>query len=104
MNSIKDFVRSKRDGDFFSSHENFGTPTSNLLGCDALDYLSYRSLILSSLKRAKITHPELYDALVKRNFVVKRKPGPFNAVSPDLALEQTIQRSAKMSYGLIGKT
>ena len=50
------------------------------------------------------THPELYDSFLKNHFVVKRTSGSFNAVSPDLALEQTIQRSSKSSHGIIGQT
>ena len=56
------------------------------------------------LKNVKHTHPELYDSFLKKNFVVKRTLGSFNAVSPDLALEQTIQRSSKSSHGIIGQT
>ena len=52
-----------------------------------LNYLHYGSFHLQLLKRAKITQPELYDAFNKRNCVVKRTPGSFNAVSPDLAVE-----------------
>ena len=37
-------------------------------------------------------------------FVVKGKPGTFNNVSPDMKLEQTIQRSKKSQSGIIGQT
>ena len=37
-------------------------------------------------------------------FVVKSKDGTFNAVSPDMKLEQTIQRSKKSPGGIIGQT
>ena len=48
--------------------------------------------------------PEIYDHFKNREFVVKGKPGTFNAVSPDMKLEQTIQRSRKSQSGIIGQT
>ena len=104
MNTIKDFIRSERDADFFLNMQTLENLLPIFLGCDALNYLRYGSFHLELLKRAKITHPELYASFIKGNFVVKRTTGSFNAVSPDLALEQTIQRSAKSSHGIIGQT
>ena len=40
-------------------------------------------------------YPEIYKEFMKGKFVVKTKKGSFNAVSPDMKLEQTIQRSKK---------
>ena len=37
-------------------------------------------------------------------FVVKTKCGSFKAVSPDMKLEQTIQRYKKSTGGIIGQT
>ena len=37
-------------------------------------------------------------------FIVKTKCGSINAVSPDMKLEQTIQRSKKSTGGIIGQT
>ncbi|KAG1674001.1 Proton-coupled amino acid transporter 1 [Nymphon striatum] len=42
--------------------------------------------------------PEIYNEFMKGNFVIKTKPGSFNAVSPDMKLEQTSQS------GIIGQT
>ena len=39
-----------------------------------------------------------------RTFVVKTTEGSFNAVGGDMALEQTIQTSAKSAVGITGKT
>ena len=38
------------------------------------------------------------------DFVVKTTQGKFNAVAPDMKLEQTINRSSKSSRGIIGNT
>jgi hypothetical protein len=37
------------------------------------------------------------------DFVIKRKRGSFNAVEVDMALEQSIMRSAKRTRGIIVK-
>ena len=49
-------------------------------------------------------HKDLYSSFSNGDFVVKTKSGTFNAVSPDMKLEQTIQRSAKSSKGIIGQS
>ena len=42
---------------------------------------------------------------VTGNFVVKTKPGSFNAVSANMKLEQTIQREKKKrERGIVGQT
>jgi hypothetical protein len=40
---------------------------------------------------------------MKGNFVIKTKEGRFNAVAPDLKLEQTIQRAQKDPKGIVGQ-
>ena len=54
--------------------------------CDSINYFRYGSWYLE----------------VK--FVLKARAGHSNAVSPDMKLEQTIQRSKKSSGGIIGET
>ena len=48
--------------------------------------------------------PRIYDHFKNGEFVVKGKPGTFNAVTPDMKLEQTIQRSKKSQSVIIGQT
>ena len=48
--------------------------------------------------------PEIYDHFKNGEFVAKGKSGTFNADSPDMKLEQTIQRSKKSQPGIIGQT
>ena len=48
--------------------------------------------------------PEIYDHFKNGEFVVKGKPGTFNAASPGMKLKQTIQRSKKSQPGIIGQT
>ena len=49
-------------------------------------------------------HPDIYELFLGGHFVVKTNIGSFNAVAPDMKLEQTIQRSKKSSGGVIGQT
>ena len=37
------------------------------------------------------------------HFIVKDKQGKFNSVSPNMTLEQTIQRASKDPSGIIGE-
>lgn len=55
-----------------------------------LDMLQLNSDVINDLKRGMLS--------------VKRNKGTFNAVSPDLALEQSQNRSSAVTGGLIGIT
>ena len=46
----------------------------------------------------------IYKEFMKGKFLVKTQTGNFNVVSPDMKLEQTIQRSKKSAAGIIGQT
>ena len=56
------------------------------------------------IKNVKNSHPDIYTHFMQGDFVVKATAGTFNAVSGDMKLEQTIQRSSKSSHGIIGRT
>ena len=56
------------------------------------------------MRKLPETHRQVYEQFLRENFVVKTNPGTFNAVSPDMKLEQTIQRSQKSSKGVIDQT
>ena len=49
-------------------------------------------------------HPEIYEQFMQGHFVVKQNNREFNAVAPDMKLEQTIQRSKISVKGIIGQT
>ena len=49
-------------------------------------------------------HPETYEKFMQGYFVVKPNSGEFNAVTPDMKLEQTTQRSKKSVRGIVGQT
>ena len=66
--------------------------------------MRYNTFYFELLKGLKEKHRKLYDTFLAGDFVVKSNKGSFNAVAADLKLEQTIQRSAKSSKGIIGQS
>ena len=72
--------------------------------CDSINYLRYASLYLEKMGQLSDQFPRIYDHFKNGEFVVKGKPGTFNAVTPDMKLEQTIQRSKKSQSVIIGQT
>ena len=72
--------------------------------CDSINYLRYASFYLQKMRQLPDEFPEIYDHFKNGEFVVKGKPGTFNAVSHDMKLEQAIQRSKKSQPGIIGQT
>ena len=71
---------------------------------DSINYLGYASLYLEQMRKLPIYHPEIHVVLMSGHFVVQQINGSFNAVSPDMKLEQSIQRSQKSVHGIIGQT
>ena len=71
---------------------------------DSINYLKYASLYLEQMRRLPVDHPEIHVMFMSRHFVVPQINGSFNAVSPDMKLEQSIQRSQKSVHGIIGQT
>ena len=49
-------------------------------------------------------YPDVLQHFNNGQFVVQPSPGSFKANSPDMRLEQTIQRSKKSPGGIIGQT
>ena len=51
------------------------------------------------------SHPEVFRKFMGGHIVVKdQTTGYFNAVAPDMKLEQSIQRSSKGVCGIVGET
>ena len=71
---------------------------------DCSNYLRYASFYLHKMRMLPTEHPDIFELFLADHFVVKANIGSFNAVAPDMKLEQTIQRSKKSSGGVIGQT
>ena len=71
---------------------------------DNINYLRYASFYAEKMRKLPIEYPDIYKEFMKGKFDVKTQIGNFNGVSPDMNLEQTIQRSKKSAAGIIGQT
>ncbi len=71
---------------------------------DAVNYLRYGSYYLEKITVLEAEHPELYRRFMMSEFVVRDHVGSFNAVAPDMKLEQSIQRASKSQGGIVGQT
>ena len=72
--------------------------------CDSINYLRYASLYLEKMGQLSDQFPKIYDHFKNGEFVVKGKPGTFNAVFRDMKLKQTIQRLKKSQSGINRQT
>ena len=70
---------------------------------DRINYLRYASWYVEKIKVLRSDNRYLYDNFMAGRWVIKDKEGRFNSVSPDMKLEQTIQRVSKDDGGIIGE-
>ena len=70
---------------------------------DSIKCLLYDSEYLELMTRVPIEHTNIYEEFTWRHFVLKTSSGNSNAVTTDMSLEQTIQRSQKVQMRLEGK-
>ena len=101
---VKSLVKADRDGDFLLHVQAVGESLPIFASLDGLNYFHCAMFYYQTLKALPTTYPYLYKEFLLGNFVVKAKKGFFNAVSADMALEQSINRSAKSTNGIIGQT
>ena len=101
---IKDLIKADRDGNFLLHIQTMISLCPVFGGCRAINYYRHGSFYVKTLKQMKTNQHEVYLEFLNGGFVVKRNKGKFNSVAPDMALEQTIQRSAKSTRGIIGET
>ena len=76
---------------------------SVFLEFDSINYIRHASCYLERIKALGNENPYLYKKFMQGHFAVKNKQGKFNSVSPDMKLEQTIQRTSKDPGGIIGE-
>ena len=102
--SITQLVRADREGDFLLHTKAVGDLNVIVTGGDGVHYQLCCSFYHELIKNVKNSHPDLYTHFMLGDFVVQTTAGSLNAVSGDMKLEQTIQRSSKTSHGIIGRT
>ena len=67
---------------------------------NSINYIRHAPWYLERINALK--NPYLYEKFMQGYFVVKDKLGKFNSVSPDMKLEQTIQKASKDPDEIIG--
>ena len=99
---IKYFISSDREGNWQLHVSCVQSSKAILQEFDAVNYLRYGSYYLEKIKILEVEHPELYRRFVMSEFVVRDSVGSFNAVTPEMKLEQSIQRASKSQGGIVG--
>ena len=102
IETVKNLVKSEREGDFLLYEKTVGEMCPIFTGGDGIQYIRCISFYHELLKNVKNKLPSLYNTFLVGHFVIKTAAGVFNAVSGDMKLEQTIQRSSKSCHGIIG--
>lgn len=87
---IENLVASDREGDWNLHVETVESLIPVFQQFNCLNYLRYGSWYLEVMKRLQIDCPYLHEKFLEGLFVVSEKPASFNAVAPDMKLEQTI--------------
>ena len=64
---------------------------------DHHNYARHFSYYWATQQVLAVTHPALHEEFVEGNFAINRTPGSFNRISPDQAIEQTINKDQKGS-------
>ena len=101
---LKNLIAADRDGNWSGHLQAVQDRLPILSQTGSISYTRYGSIYLEMMRQLPQTHPQLYKEFSEGKFVVKTLNGNFNAVSPDMKLEQTIQRSKKSPGGVIGQT
>ena len=101
---MKRLIAADREGDWEAHLQAIQdlVPVFHVSG--SINYLRYASWYLEMKRNLPKDHPAIYEEFMDGKFFVKTNTGYFRAVSPDMKLEQTIQRSKKGSGGIIGQT
>ena len=97
MKKLKMLISADRDGDWNLHMQPVQDLLPIFVACDSINYLRYGSWYLEKVHKLSQEHPE-------GSFVVRTTRKHSVAVSPDMKLEQTIQRSKKSSSGIIGQS
>ena len=101
---VKNLVKVDREGDFLLHINTVDDLLPVFNGCDSVHYVRCASFYHEQLKSLNSKFPTLYAEFLKGSFVVKTTQCTFSAVSGDMKLEQTIEKSYKTYHGIIGQT
>ena len=101
---IKNLIAADRNGDWKAHLQAVQELIPVFAECDSIHYFRYGSCHLEFMRKLPEKFPTIFDAFKVGMFVVCTSDRLFSAVSPDMKLEQTIQRSQKSMGGIISQT
>ena len=101
---LKSLIACDRNGDWEGHLQTVQKLLPVFRESDSINYLRYASFYVEKMRKMPIEYPDIYKVFMKGKSVAKAQIGNFNGVSPDMKLEQTIQRSKKSAAGIIGQT
>ena len=101
---LKVLIASDRKGNWEGHLQAIQSLLPLFIESGSINYVRYASWYLEKMGKLPHEHPDIYKEFMKGKFVVKTSRGNFNAVAPDMKLEQTIQRSIKGTGGIFGQT
>lgn len=101
---MNDSIRADRTGDWKLHCECLKKTLPLYHVFDRTNYAKYGSLYFEDAMMLPINYPQVYEHFLKGRATVKKSNTPFTSVATDQALEQTVNRSAKATAGIVGKT
>ena len=103
VNILKHLISADREGNWKGHLQAIQDMIPVLCQDGSVNYQRYCSLYLEMMRQLPEEHPSIYKELMEGKFVVTTSAGFFNAVAPDMKLEQSIQRFKKGADGIIGQ-
>lgn len=104
VNLMNDLIRADRSGNWSLHVETVQKvlPIFNVM--DRVNYTRWGSIYVEDILTLDKNSPEIYLQFLNSRFTVQQSDILFTSVSPDQALEQTINRTSKSKAGVIGIT
>ena len=103
-NCIQALIAADRTGDWEGHLDAVENILQVFRGCDSINYLHYKTFYLESMRRLPTDPTTIYEMFMKGYFVINENHRKFSGASPDMKLEQTIQRAQKSSSNTTGQT
>lgn len=98
-------LRANKEGDFHLHLDAAMEAVPYFILAGRVNYARYTPVYVSEMRQLETKQPEMFKFLEQGGFVVRRSgESKFNSVPTDQALEQSINRDAKTTGGIIGFT
>ena len=104
VNIFKIFISAEKEGNWKGHLQAIQDMIPVFCPTGSVSYQRYCSVYLEMMRQLPEEHPSIFKEFMEGKFLVKTSAGFFNAVAPDIKLEQHIQRSKKVAGGIIGQT